>query len=80
MLYSYTQNGSASIKKTLPAFTDMSYEDLEIGNGGDASSQYLAFMQGSVERPEDLFEKLLEYCGQDTLAMVKLLDVHYQNI
>lgn len=80
MLYSHTQNGSASIKKTLPAFTDMSYEDLEIGNGLDASSQYLAFIKGSVEQPEDLFKNLLEYCGQDTLAMVKLLDVLYQNI
>lgn len=75
MLYHHTQNGSASIKKTLPAFTDMSYEDLEIGNGGDASSQYLAFMQGLIEQPEDLFKNLLVYCGQDTLAMVKLLDV-----
>lgn len=75
MLYHHSQNGSASIKKTLPAFTDMSYENLEIGNGGDASSQYLAFMQGLVEQPEDLFKNLLIYCGQDTLAMVKLLDV-----
>jgi hypothetical protein len=75
MLYNYTQNGSVSIKKTLPAFTDMSYDDLEIGNGGDASSQYLAFMQGLVPKPDDLFNNLLEYCGQDTLAMVNLLDV-----
>lgn len=80
MLYHYSQNGSASIKKTLPAFTNMSYEDLEIGNGGDASSQYLAFMQGLVEQPEDLFKNLLIYCGQDTLAMVKLLDVLYSHI
>lgn len=80
MLYCHTQNGSASIKKTLPAFTDMSYEDLEIGNGGDASSQYLAFMQGLVENSEALFKNLLVYCGQDTLAMVKLLDVLYSHI
>ena len=80
MLYHHSQNGSASIKKTLPAFTDMSYEDLEIGNGSDASEQYLAFMQGLIEQPEDLFKNLLEYCGQDTLAMVKLLDVLYNHI
>lgn len=67
-------------KKTLPAFTDMSYEDLEIGNGIDASSQYLAFMQGFVEQPDELFNNLLEYCGQDTFAMVKLLDVLYSHI
>jgi len=79
MLYRHTQNGSASIKKTLPAFTEMSYDDLEIGNGGDASSLYLAFMQGLVSQPDDLFANLLEYCGQDTLAMVKLLDVLYEN-
>lgn len=80
MLYHYSQKGSASIKKTLPAFTNMSYEDLEIGNGGDASSQYLAFMQGLVEKPEDLFKNLRVYCGQDTLAMVKLLNVLYSHI
>jgi len=79
MLYHHSQNGSASIKKTLPAFTDMSYEDLEIGNGLDASGQYLAFMQGLIPQPEDLFTNLLEYCGQDTLAMVKLLDVLYNH-
>lgn len=58
----------------------MSYEDLEIGNGGDASSQYLAFMQGLVEQPEDLFKNLLIYCGQDTIAMVKLLDVLHSHV
>jgi len=72
-LYSPAQNGSASIKKVLPAFTDMSYDDLEITNGGEASGQYLAFVQG--QEPQELFDNLLKYCERDTLAMVKLLDV-----
>ncbi len=36
------QRGSASIKKVLPAFTDLSYAGMGIGNGMDASSQYTA--------------------------------------
>ncbi|MDD3594591.1 MAG: DUF2779 domain-containing protein [Candidatus Gastranaerophilales bacterium] len=75
MLYNYEQYGSSSIKKTLPAFTDISYANLAINNGSDASSQYLDFLKGLVPESDDLFENLLEYCGQDTLAMVKLLDV-----
>jgi len=76
-LYSYKQQGSASIKKVLPAFTNMSYADLEIGNGEIASSMYLAFMNGllSKQDADKMFADLRVYCGQDTLAMVELLKV-----
>lgn len=35
-LYHPSQKGSASIKAVLPAFTDLSYDDLEISHGGEA--------------------------------------------
>lgn len=75
--YHPKQNGSASIKAVLPAFTDLTYQGMEIDNGGEASLQYLMFMHGKLP-PEDceiLWKNLEVYCGQDTYAMKVLLDV-----
>lgn len=76
-LYSPKQHSSASIKAVLPAFTELSYAEMEIGNGGDASEQYLAFVLEMLSEPETvaLFDNLAEYCKLDTLAMVKLMEV-----
>lgn len=77
-LYKPCQNGSASIKQTLPAFVpEMSYENLEIHNGTEASEQFMAFMTGkqTTEQTKQMMSNLHEYCGQDTMAMVRLLDV-----
>ncbi len=77
-LYRPCQNGSASIKQTLPAFVpEMSYENLGIHNGAQASEQFMDFMTGNQtpEQTEQMMLDLHEYCGQDTLAMVRLLDV-----
>ena len=77
-LYRPCQNGSASIKQTLPAFVpEMSYENLGIHNGTEASDQFMAFMTGkqTAEQTKEMMQNLHEYCGQDTMAMVRLLDV-----
>jgi hypothetical protein len=77
-LYHPSQNGSASIKQTLPAFVpDMSYKNMEIGNGTEASQQFLDFMNGKQTPVQTaiMMKNLREYCGQDTLAMVRLLEV-----
>ncbi len=77
-LYRPCQNGSASIKQTLPAFVpDMSYENLGIHNGTEATEQFMAFMTGNQtpEQTKQMMSNLHEYCGQDTMAMVRLLDV-----
>ena len=77
-LYNPCQNGSVSIKKTLPAFVpEMSYENLGIHNGTEASSQFMDFMtkKQTDAETEEMMLNLHEYCGQDTLAMVRLLDV-----
>ncbi|MBN1281913.1 MAG: DUF2779 domain-containing protein [Alphaproteobacteria bacterium] len=76
-LYSHKQNGSASIKKTLPAFTKLSYEGMEIANGAQASEQFLNFINGK-QTPTDtqnMLTALSKYCEQDTFAMVELLRV-----
>jgi hypothetical protein len=66
--------GSFSIKKVLPAVVpEMSYEDLEISEGGMASISYEQALRCDdwVER-ERIFRALSEYCARDTRAMVAL--------
>ena len=79
-LYCPKQKSSASIKYVLPAFCDLSYQGMEIANGGEAMSEYEAFLKGK-QTPEEtakMFEALEKYCAQDTYAMVKLMEILYQ--
>ena len=74
--YKKEMNGSASLKYVLPAIIpEMSYDEMEISNGGQASSTYvtLHLIEGNEERKR-IRENLLEYCKLDTLAMVKILE------
>ncbi len=82
VLYNPKQQNSNSIKYVLPAFTDLSYDDMEIANGGEAMDRYLSFMQNKLSEEEEqtLFSGLTQYCHQDTLAMAKLIDVLYSKI
>ena len=69
--------GSFSLKYVLPALVpEMSYENLSIQEGMQASTEYLRMIDSAT--PEDekarLRQDLLTYCGQDTLAMVKIRD------
>jgi len=70
------QHGTASIKAVLPALTGKSYEDLEIAEGGTASSEYLRVTFGTDIDPEDkqrVYRQLEEYCKLDTQAMIDVL-------
>ena len=67
--------GSFSLKYVLPALVpEMSYKNLSIQDGMQASIDYLRMID--AETPEDekgrIRNNLLIYCGQDTLAMVKI--------
>lgn len=68
-------HGSTSIKKVLPVLVpDMSYEGLEITDG-DTAMAVFAFL--ALDKYEDrevktIKRNLLDYCKQDTLALVKL--------
>ena len=68
--------GSYSIKYVLPALLpELSYDELAIGNGGDASAAFFNLRQETdAEIIRNTREALLEYCGLDTLAMVKILE------
>jgi hypothetical protein len=76
-LYHPDQHGSCSIKAVLPAFTSLSYDDMDIHEGQQASREFVRAVFGDV--PEAEREKVLRdlraYCAQDTMAMVELLKV-----
>jgi len=69
--------GSFSLKAVLPALVpDLSYEGMAVANGQDAGLAWESLVRSGLEEAERLkTEKALrEYCGQDTLAMVRLLE------
>lgn len=72
-----TMEGSASIKKVLPAVCpELSYSDLEIGDGMTASNSFLELYSCEDEEAINITrENLLKYCHLDTLAMVKVFEV-----
>jgi hypothetical protein len=68
-------HGRASIKVTGPVLaSDISWGNLEIAEGGSAMATfaYLALGKYGSQEAEAMKKNLLEYCQQDTLAMVKL--------
>ena len=70
--------GSFSLKSVLPALVqEMSYDGMEVAEGNDAGLAWEKMLQsssGSAEKKR-LRDALLAYCKQDTLAMVRLLEV-----
>lgn len=66
--------GSFSIKKTLPVFTDLSYDKLEVKNGNEAYVTYLKYPLYSEEEYKIKYNALVKYCKQDTWAMFKILE------
>jgi len=73
--YHPEQLGSASLKHVLPALVDMSYADLEIGEGTLASLKFMesAFGDISEEQRNKIRIDLLNYCGQDTGGMIEIV-------
>jgi len=73
--YTPQMKGSYSIKLVLPALvTELSYNDLDIKEGGTASNTFLSMVNGTFDGDiEETRRQLLDYCKLDTLAMVKIL-------
>ena len=70
-------HGSYSIKNVLPVIVpDMSYANMEIGNGSEAVAQFAYMAQGKYdsEHKKQIRRHLLEYCKLDTMAMVKVYE------
>lgn len=81
--YHHEFKGSFSIKKVLPALCPgdkkLDYKNLEISNGGMASSAYKNMRNLSTDERISMREKLFDYCWLDTYAMYaiysKLLEI-----
>jgi len=85
--YDSKQQGSASLKKVLPALTGKSYADLEIAGGDSASLQYLYITHGATDgtKPTEkeisvIRQNLEKYCSLDTEGMVEIVKVLYGKI
>jgi hypothetical protein len=78
--YNPIQQGSASLKKVLPAVTGVSYDGMAIARGDNASLAYMEIAFGDVsdEKRQELRKNLLDYCGLDTEAMALITGRLYQ--
>ena len=68
-------HGSFSLKDVLPVLVpSMSYENLAIQEGSMAGLEYLRMIDHETppDEKERIRRALFEYCGQDTLAMVRI--------
>ena len=72
--YNKDLSGSFSIKKTLPVFSDLSYADMTVKNGTEAIVEYANYPLMSKEEYNIKYQALIDYCQQDTWAMVVILD------
>jgi hypothetical protein len=74
--YSPEMQGSYSIKKVLPALIpELTYDDLDINNGDQASQIFYQMIVGSFTGDLDKTRQdLLAYCKLDTLAMVEIFN------
>jgi predicted RecB family nuclease len=69
--------GSYSLKSVLPALVpNLSYDGMAVANGQDAGLAWESLVRRSLDCSErERIEKALRaYCGQDTLALIRLLD------
>jgi predicted RecB family nuclease len=70
--------GSYSLKSVLPGLVpDMTYEGMEVPDGKAAGLAWEALVHGGLEeiQRQRIRKALLDYCGQDTQAMVRLVQV-----
>jgi hypothetical protein len=69
--------GSYSLKSVLPALVpEMTYEGMDVADGQAAGLVWNSIVAGECSDAERQRKRkaLLEYCGQDTFAMVKIVE------
>jgi len=69
--------GSYSLKSVLPALVpEMTYEGMAVADGQQAGVEWESLVRGGWSEAERQQKRkaLLDYCGQDTLALVTLLE------
>ena len=69
----YRFQGSSSLKKVLPILVpQLSYKDLEIQDGAQATSEWEDMILDSTVDKNLVRKNLLKYCAQDTIAMLEI--------
>ncbi|NQU18088.1 MAG: DUF2779 domain-containing protein [Candidatus Saganbacteria bacterium] len=74
--YHPAQAGSGSMKKVLPALTGVTYDGMEIGDGGTARFEYMRVTFGDGIKEDDRQKvrgALEKYCELDTKGMIDIL-------
>lgn len=66
--------GSFSIKKVLPLFSNLKYSDLVVQNGTQAMVTYNNFPKMDENEFNKKYSALIDYCKQDTWAMFEILN------
>ena len=69
--------GSYSLKAVLPALIPtLTYDGMAVADGQQAGVAWESLVRGGLDQSERerARKALLDYCGQDTLALVKLLN------
>jgi hypothetical protein len=69
--------GSYSLKAVLPALDPhLSYEEMEVADGQGAGLAWESLTKGGLDQAEleRIRKALLDYCSQDTLALVRILE------
>ena len=69
--------GSYSLKSVLPTLVpEMTYEGMEVADGQAAGVAWESLVRGGLDRDErdGIRKALLDYCGQDTLGMQRLVE------
>ena len=69
---------SSSLKNVVPAILpDMNYDALDVAEGIQAGITWERFVDPATgaEKKVQLKRALLEYCGQDTLALARIVEV-----
>lgn len=73
--YHPDQHGSWSLKAVLPTIApELAYSELDISEGGSAAEAYrsLLDLDMNTREAQQIRANLLEYCGLDTLALVRI--------
>jgi len=82
-IYNHKVGSSGSLKNVLPVYCpDLSYKELEIQEGGTASTEYIRAISPLTSKQDSktIFENLKKYCELDTLAIVRLVEVLRKSI
>lgn len=77
-IYHPAFGGSYSLKSVLPALVpEMTYEKMEVAEGQAAGLAWQSLVSGELDQVERerIRKALLDYCAQDTLAMVRLVEI-----